>query len=230
MATRKIYGTILEPDETPWENGSVIFSLRRDAYTGDKQYPRENYTAKTNAQGFFEATLWINLEAIEPTPYRVKMPDRTEFDIDVPFGNLPLDLALLRRKIILPKTPILSGLELAALVRPFLEISGGGGEIRRVAGATDLYPEDNVLVDSGSISDLRLPTPSGEGLISISCVRGGFRIKQRPGQQVIFNDDNTTLGEGGSIELLEQQGTITLRWVHGNNWMVSNCSGNFEVV
>jgi hypothetical protein len=103
MATRKVFGTILDGKGSPWIGRSVVFGLRKSAWTSQAQYPRSRAIAKTNAQGYFETDLWIDLEGVEQVPYTCKLPDGSEFDFLLAPSTSPAELSSLRGTAPVPK-------------------------------------------------------------------------------------------------------------------------------
>ena len=108
----------------------------------------------------------------------------------------------------------------------------GSGELayRRVLSSVTLLTSDAVLVDSATRVDLLLPSGDAtDKTIRIACLSGGFRVTQQQGHQVRFNDASTALGTGGSIELIDAVGAVTLLGIAPGQWLVSACTGSFEV-
>jgi hypothetical protein len=108
----------------------------------------------------------------------------------------------------------------------------GSGELayRRVLSSLTLLTSDAVLVDSGARVDLLLPSGNAtDKTIRIACLSGRFRVTQQQGHQIRFNDNPTTLGTGGFIELIDAVGAVTLLGIAPGQWLVTACTGSFEV-
>jgi hypothetical protein len=229
-----VTATVLYPDGTPWEPGEIVrYTLQRGSYSLSGHYPKKTVDAVIGAGGEALAQLWVNEEGVEPTRWVARMPNGETSMFSIPVGTASATLEYLKSITVTPQpnNPSLGAIVGAAIYAhnadPAAHPGLGGAAGRVVSGDTDLFEIDSVIVDATAIANLRLPVVSSVGVIDI-CSTSGFRLIQRSGQQVAFNDDNTTLGEGGYIQLLEERGSISLRWFSGQ-WQVINCNGNFEV-
>ena len=117
--------------------------------------------------------------------------------------------------------------------------SGGSGTpgdtvatiARIVTASGPLQVPDIILVNAANRVDLLLPSGDGTGkVIQIACVAGRFRVTQPSGVQSHFNDSSTSLGSGGFIELLDERGGLVLMGTAPGQWLVTTCTGSFEVL
>lgn len=79
-----------------WANAPINFALTPDSYTANTLYPENYVTAITDAQGYFEVSLWINTQGAKSSQYWCTLPSRERFRFDLPFGTEPIDIGVLR--------------------------------------------------------------------------------------------------------------------------------------
>lgn len=94
---RTVTFTIHYPDDTPWTEVVLKFSLLEGDYTATIQYPRWSLSAAaTDSNGAGSIDLWQNANGAEDTLYECLLPSGETFTFVVPAGSADITLSTLR--------------------------------------------------------------------------------------------------------------------------------------
>lgn len=115
-----------------------------------------------------------------------------------------------------------------------VNINGGGLDWNNVIATPQaMVANDGYLTNSGSQIVLTLPATSvfGDKIEVAGFGAGGWQVQQLAGQQIIFGNQSTTLGVGGSLTSTNQFDSLELLCVVANlTWLVLDAQGNITVV
>lgn len=230
MGIRKVIGTLLKIDNTPWSNVPIIFAISSGTFTSEANYLPEKKVVKTNAQGIFSVNLWTNSLGTIPTQYTCTLPSKEVFSFILTPGEAPVTIQFLRAQSTQP-TP--TPQSILAYIDQQLENLDGGNSIswENVTGSASLQSGKGYVCTGLSLQSLTMPTASNPGeYIYISGQGTGlFRITQNTGQQIQFGNRSTSVGIAGRVDSLAQGDSLTLLCISTNFWTVSQSSGNFDV-
>lgn len=95
-------------------------------------------------------------------------------------------------------------------------------------GVLELNKINNLTSDSLQIMTIPSAMP-GDQITVFGSGSGLFRLEQSAGQQIKFNSSKTTEGITGRVDSLNQGASITL-FFDGVLWVVTNSSGNFDII
>lgn len=145
MATRTVTAHLVKLDGSPWRGAPVVFSLPDDTFrlTPDETYPARTLIVTTDNDGLLTTELVADLDQ----PYRVTLPDDSEFEIAVPAGTATT-LEALRAAYTAPPTP-------TATIEAIIAAAIGAattppGVIQAYGGAS--APSGWVLCDGAAVS------------------------------------------------------------------------------
>lgn len=234
MGVRKVTGTLLKIDNTPWSNVPIIFSISSGTFTSEANYLPERKTVKTNSQGNFSVDLWTNSVGTIPTNYLCTLPSREVFSFVLTPGLAPVTIQFLRAQSIQPvPTPQSILAYIDEQVADEVAESGGGQGIawQNATGSLSLEVGTGYICTALSLQTLTLPISfnSGDQIYISGQGTGLFRIAQNAGQQIQFGNRVTSLGISGRIDSLAQGDSLNLLAISSNTWVVSSSNGNFDV-
>jgi len=114
--------------------------------------------------------------------------------------------------------------------------SGGSGGIswnEVTSGAQTASVDNGYIANYGTLVTVTLPTTAALGSVVRVCGKGagGWKIAQNASEQIIFGNQSTTIGTGGSLASVNDYDAVELLCITADTtWVVISSIGNITVV